>query len=178
MTLSCQKLKFWKYNSTGTSVLHISISMPNFKRIGQSVFEIQPIKKSQNFGEKWLFLALFAHNMSERQYMALTLISTSNIMWLCKAISQVLPNIQKKAKIWRKSGLILPKIEILKIRQDGHYPTVYLHQTVRYEENPSSHLWVLTWNGRTDGRTPAILWFPIWVKTQWGIMIYQPGGST
>ena len=64
--------------------------------------------------------------------------------------------VQNLKKIWRKYALISPKIKIFKIRQDGHYPGIYIHQTVRYHEKRISHLWDMTTNRFvTDSRTHA-----------------------
>ena len=39
-----------------------------------------------------------------------------------------------------KMGLISPKIKILKFRQDGHYPRIYVLLAVRFRKNRLSHL--------------------------------------
>ena len=56
--------------------------------------------------------------------------------------------VQNLKKMWRKYALISPKIKILKIRQDGHYPQIYLHQTVQYHDKRISHLWDVATNGK------------------------------
>ena len=66
--------------------------------------------------------------------------------------------------IFRKTAAKSSIFIFLKIWKDGHHLRDVCYPAVKYQKNPSSHLWDLTWNGRTHGRTWAVLRFPIWVS--------------
>ena len=62
----------------------------------------------------------------------------------------------KSTKNWWKNGLISSKMKILKFSKDVHLYEVILHQNPKYHWIPSSHLWDLTPDGRTDGKTDGM----------------------